>query len=174
MVDPSNPADGRETGGAAGLAAEESASGDAVLRDELRRGDFLAVFVLGLEHLDAPSLGGHEEALRADFGDLADLALHRAEGAYQMLAAVENLDLFAVQRGPGAWSGIAAAYDVVDEIDVVRPADLRLGGAAPALVARLGLVLHGLAVLAGHHQVGGLEHRLHAHGEEAVEKPPPG
>src|SRR5215467_14891718 len=121
MLDPSNPVDGRDYGGAGGLAAQHSAGGNTVLRDEVGRGDFLALFVLGLEYLDAAALGGHEEALRADFRDLADLALHGAEGAHPMLAAVEDLQPLAVDRGPGARRGIAAAYEVVDEIDVVGP-----------------------------------------------------
>src|SRR5215467_13317491 len=129
-----------------GSASERCARDDAVLRREFGRRHLLAVFVLGLEHLDATALRGDEEALRADFGDLADLALHGAEGAHQVLAAVEDLDLLAGERGPCARGGIAAADQVVDEIDVVRPVDLRFAGAAPALVARLRLVLHGLLV----------------------------
>src|SRR5262245_58313454 len=71
-------------------AAEQRARNDPVLRDELGRRDLLAVLVLRLEHLDPPSLTGDKEALRADFRDLADLPLHGAEGAHQVLAAVED------------------------------------------------------------------------------------
>src|SRR5215831_15727613 len=138
-------------------AAEDGACRDPVLSDEFGPGDLLAVLVLGLEHLDPPPLSGDEEALRADFGNFADLPLHRAEGAHQVLAAVEDLDLLAAERGPRAGGRVAAADEVVGEIDVVRPADLRFGGAAPAFVARQAFVLHCFLVLAGHDQVRGLE-----------------
>src|SRR5262249_52101437 len=106
---------------AGGLAAEERAGGGAGLSEEFRCGDFLAVLVLRLEDLDPPPLGSDEEALGADFGDLADFSLHGAEGAHEVLAAVEDLDFLAVERGPRAGRGIAAADQVVDEIDVGRP-----------------------------------------------------
>src|SRR5882672_9123503 len=177
MLEPSNSPDGgrvsarrpRRGAGSAGSAAEESADGEPVLGNELRSGDFLAFFVLRLEDLDTPALRGDEKALRADLRYLADLAFHGAERAHEMLAAVENLDFLAVQRGPGSRRRIAAADEVVREIDVARPVDLRLGGAAPALVAGLALVLDDLAVLAGHDEVRRLDHRLDAHGKEPVE-----
>src|SRR5215475_5467401 len=109
-------------------AAEHGACRDPVLSDEFGPGHLLAVLMHGLEHLDPPPLGGDEEALRADFGDFADLPLHRAERAHEVLAAVEDLDLLAAERGPRARGGVAAADEVVGEIDVVRPVDLRLGG----------------------------------------------
>ncbi len=52
---------------------------------------------------------------------------------------------------------------------MVVPIDLRLGGAAPALVARLRLVLHRLGVPAGDDQVGRLQHRGHAQREQPLE-----
>src|SRR5215467_4072833 len=122
-------------------AADQGACRDPVLSDEFGCGDLLAVLVLGLEHLDPPPLSGDEEALPADFGDFADLPLHRAECAHEVLAAIEDLDLLAAERGPRARRGVAAADEVVGEIDVIRPVDLRFGGAAPAFVARQALVL---------------------------------
>jgi hypothetical protein len=62
------------------LVAENGAWNEAVLGHEFSCGDLLAVFVLRLEHLDPPTLSGYEEALRTDFRNLADLALHGAEG----------------------------------------------------------------------------------------------
>src|SRR5882672_5079577 len=149
--------------------SEESARDQADLRDELGCGYLLAVFVLRFEDLDPPALGGDEETRGADLGNLSDFALYRPEGAKQVLAAVEDLQLLAVERGPGAGGGIAAAYEVVGEVDVGRPVDFRFGGAAPALVARLAFVLDRFAVLARHHQVGCFQHRLDPHGEKAVE-----
>src|SRR2546425_7170024 len=110
-----------------GSASEHGARTKSVLGYKFRRGEFLAVLVLGLEDLDAPPLGSHEEARGADFGNLADLAFHRAEGTEQVLAAVEDLQLLAIERGPGPWGGIAPAYEVVDEIHMGCPVDLRLG-----------------------------------------------
>src|SRR6267378_3061004 len=150
-------------------APEQGARSKAVLRHELGRGYFLAVFVLCLEDLDSSSLSSHEETRRADFGNLSDLALYRGECAEQMFSAVEDLQFLAVQRGPGAGGGVAAAYEVVSEIDMRRPVDFCLGGAAPAFVARAGFVLHGLALLARHHQVGRFEHRRHSHREQTIE-----
>src|SRR6267142_4252115 len=65
------------------LVAQSGAWNEAVLGHEFSCGDLLPVFVLRLEHLDPPALGRHEEALRADFRNLADLALHGAERADQ-------------------------------------------------------------------------------------------
>src|SRR6266850_2842915 len=150
-------------------APEQGARRETVLRHEFGRGYFLAVFVLCLEDLDSSSLSGHEEARGADFGNLSDLAFYRAECAEQMFAAVEDLQFLAAQRGPGAGGGVAAAYQVVSEFDMRGPVDFRFGGAAPALVARAALVLHRLAVLARHHQVGRFEHRSDPHREQAIE-----
>src|SRR6266571_1210984 len=148
---------------------EQAARSQAVLGYKFGRGYLLAVFVLRLEDLDSASLSGHEETRGADFGNLTDLAFYRAESAEHMLAAVEDLQFLSVQSSPRAGGGITAAYEVVDEIDVARPIDFRLGGAAPAFVARAGFVLNRFAVLAGHHQVGGLEHRRDPHREQAIE-----
>src|SRR4029077_8019074 len=183
MLDPSNPTARARHGdanksparggagpqGPGGSAAEQGARNDPVLGDEFGGRDVLTVLVLRLDYLDPPALGGHEEALRAVFGDLADLALYRAESTDEVLAAVEDLQLFAADRRPSARRRVAAADEVVSEINVVRPVDLRLRRAAPALVARKGFVLHGLLVLARDDEVRGFEHRLHAHGEEPVE-----
>src|SRR5882762_5922652 len=119
----------RPARGGRGSAPEQGARGKAVLRHELGRGYFLAVFVLCLEDLDSSSLGGHEETRGADFGNLSDLAFYRAERSEQMFAAVEDLQFLAAQRRPGAGGGVAAANQVVSEIDVRRPVDFRFGGA---------------------------------------------
>src|SRR5713101_9838220 len=114
-------------GGPCGRASapEQGARSEAVLRHEFGRGYFLAVFVLCLEDLDSSSLSGHEEARGADFGNLSDLSLYRAECAEQMFAAVEDLQFLAVQRGPGPGGGGAAAYEGGGESDMRRPVDVR-------------------------------------------------
>src|SRR6266702_5456295 len=150
-------------------APEQAARSQAVLGYKFGRGYLLAVFVLRLEDLDSASLSGHEETRGADFGNLTDLAFYRAESAEHMLAAVEDLQFLSVQSSPRAGGGITAAYEVVDEIDVARPIDFRLGGAAPAFVARAGFVLNRFAVLASHHHVGRFEHRRDPHREQAIE-----
>ena len=86
-----------------------------------------------------------------------------------MLFRVEHLEFHPVQGGPRAGRRIAAANQVVDEIHVVGPVDARLALAAPAFIAGLRLVLHQLLVLAGHDQVGRLDHGGHAHGKQAIE-----
>src|SRR6267143_5691597 len=96
-------------------APEQAARSEAVLGYKFGRGYFLAVFVLRLEDLDSSSLGSHEETRGADFGNLPDLAFYRAECAEQVFTAVEDLQFLAVQRGPGAGGGVAAAYEVVSE-----------------------------------------------------------
>src|SRR5467141_821515 len=150
-------------------APEQAARSEAVLGYKFARGYFLAVFVLRLEDLDSSSLSGHEETRGAEFGNLTDLAFYRAESAEHLFAAVEDLQFLSVQRGPCARRRIAPAYEVIDEVDVARPIDFRLGGAAPAFVARAGFVLNRFAVLAGHHQVGRFEHRRDPHWEQAIE-----
>src|SRR5713101_2979945 len=150
-------------------APEQAARSEAVLSYKFGRGYFLAVLMLCLEDFDSSSLSSHEETRGADFGNLADLAFYRSESAEHMFAAVEDLQFLSVQSSPGAGGGIAAAYEVVDEIDMARPVDFRLGGAAPSFVARAGFVLNRFAVLARHHQVGRFEHRRDPHRKQAIE-----
>src|SRR5215212_4368691 len=89
--------------------------------------DFLPVAELGAQHFDAPALGGDLEGLVRDFNHFADFSLDGAEGAYRMLARVEDLQLGAGQGGPRARRRVAAADHVVDEVDVVRPVQPGLG-----------------------------------------------
>ena len=106
---------------------------------------------------------------RGDVRDAADLAGHVGEPAEGDLAGVEDLERLAADGRPGARRGIASANHVVDLVDRLGPVDPGLGGAAPPLVARVRFVLHRLLVRAGDNRVGRLQHRLHAHREEAVE-----
>src|SRR6266436_4683978 len=113
---------------------EHRAGPQAQRERQLRCRQFLRILGLGLEHLDPTALAGDVHALGPDLDDLADLALYGAEPAGQMLPGLEDLDLLAVVRGPGARGRIAAANQVVGEIGVAGPVDASLRAAAPALV----------------------------------------
>src|SRR3972149_1123395 len=93
---------------------------DAARAQEIAGGGLLAVPELGAQHLDAPALGGHLEACRAAFDDLADLALDGTEGPDRQLAAVEDLQFRPVQGGPGARGRSGGPDQVVDYIDLIR------------------------------------------------------
>src|SRR5688572_15386673 len=149
--------------------AEDCTDRDVGALGPLGRRDLLGILALYLRDLDLPALRGDAHAGVGYLGDLADLALHRAERAHRVLLRAEELQLLAAYRGPCARRRIRPADEVVDEVHVVVPVQLRLVGAEPALVGGLRLVLHDLLVLARDHQVGGLEHGLHAHGKQPVE-----
>ena len=92
--------------------------------------------------LDEAALAVHDQRAVVDRHDLAELlALHLGEGAGDALRRVEHEQLLAIERGPGAGCGIAAADQVVDDVDVVRPVDARFRIADDALVAGVRLVL---------------------------------
>src|SRR5207248_3751782 len=84
------------------LASEDCADLDRSAGNKLRRGDFLAVAELGLSGVDAAALRGDHQPALTCLDHLAHLSLYRAEGAHQLLAAVEELQLHAVEHGPGA------------------------------------------------------------------------
>src|SRR5439155_208370 len=79
--------------------------------------------------------GLHEAALCenshppvADRDHLADLASpHHADGPGSDLACIEQIEFTLAEIRPGAGRGVAAADQVVDEIDMVRPVDVRFG-----------------------------------------------
>jgi hypothetical protein len=73
-----------------------------------------------------------------------------------MLAHSVQLQFLTLERRPGSRSRIAAADEVVDQIEVVVPVDPRFGVAAPTLVARLRFLLHPAHSAAVDDQVGGL------------------
>src|ERR1044071_970291 len=109
------------------LQAEPRARLHLARGNELGRGQLLAIAELRLAGVDAAALRGDDEAAVPHLDHLADLALHRAEGAHQLLAAVEELQLHAIQRGPGTGRRIGRADQVVDDLHMVRPVDPRLG-----------------------------------------------
>src|SRR4029079_5266287 len=121
-------------------ASQDAARLDRAAQDQLCSADLLAVAQFRLADVDATALRGdhHAPVLRLDH--LADLSLHGAERTHELLARVEELQLRAIERRPGARRRIGAADQVVDGVDMVRPVDLRLGLAEPAFVRGLPLV----------------------------------
>src|SRR5260221_11263202 len=97
------------------LRAENCTRGDVRALRPLRRGNLLALLGLHLRDLDLPALRGDADRLGTDVGDLADLALHRAEGAHEVFPRAEELQLLAADRGPRAGRRVQAADRVVDE-----------------------------------------------------------
>src|SRR6185503_2924291 len=85
-----------------GSGAQEGTRGHPRGLRPLRGGDFLALFGLHLRDLHLAALRGDAHRLGADRRDLADLALHRAERAHEVLPGAEELQLLAADRGPRA------------------------------------------------------------------------
>src|SRR5689334_12507556 len=79
---------------------------DGARGDELARGELLALAQLRAQHFDASALRAHLEAALGHFHHLADFSLDGAKGAHGVLACIENLQLGAAERAPGAGRGI--------------------------------------------------------------------
>src|SRR5712692_2578986 len=121
-------------------------------------------------YLDEPALGVDAQAVgpgRDNFTEL--LAADRAESWRHDLFRVEQIKLLVAMHRPGAWRRVAAADQVIDEIDVTRPVDARLGVAHPALIGRLFLVLGPFGGAPGGDEVGGLHQRLDPKRKDLVE-----
>src|SRR5579862_761626 len=117
------------------------------LGTELRRRYFLAILVPHTHQLDLAALHADPGTAAVDRGHGADLTLHLRKAARDVLTRVEHLQLLAAVGSPRPGSGITAADQVVDQIDMIVPVDAGLGGTAPTQVARLRFVLryqHGL------------------------------
>src|SRR5262249_6483169 len=101
-------------------------------------------------HFDKAALGEDSHPFLADRDHLADFAsAHHAKGLSRELARVEQIEFLLAEFRPGAGCGVAAADQVVDEIDMVCPVYLRLGFANPALVGRPALILGALGRATG-------------------------
>src|SRR5579871_4032630 len=148
---------------------EQAAGRDAARLCNLAAARFLTVLEFSLQNLDQPTLGSDLEALRGNIRDLADLSRHVGKTPEEGLAAVEDLQLFAVECGPRARRRIASPNQVVDVIDGLGPINFGLGRAAPAFVTGGRLILHGLGMFTGDHEVRRFEHRFDAHRKQAVE-----
>src|SRR6185503_21279763 len=98
---------------------EDRPDADARALRPLGRTELLGLLALHLGDLDLAALAGDAHRRVGDLGDLADLALHVAELAHQVLLRAEELDLLAVERGPRARRGIGGADQVVHARDVV-------------------------------------------------------
>src|SRR5476651_1594461 len=79
----------RESSDEGALRAENCTRGDAGRFRPLRRGNLLAFLGLHLRDLDLAALRRDADRRGPDVGDLADLALHRAEGADPVLPRAE-------------------------------------------------------------------------------------
>src|ERR1019366_4406363 len=140
------------------------------LQFRLGRGDFLAAVPADALHLDEAALAMDHDIGAVSRHDLADLfALHLGEGAGDALRALEQEQLLAVERGPGAGRRIAAANEVVGEVDVRGPVDVGFGIADDAFVAGVGFVLLMCFGGAGDDLVGGLQQAGDARREHLVE-----
>src|SRR4029453_2264247 len=159
----------RQRLGAASLSAERRSDAETGRAYELRGAYFLAVFTSRPEHFDDTALCGDIEARLGDGRHFAHFARDLRKAVKWAFARVEDLQLLAVQRRPRPRRGIAAPNQVVDEVDMMCPMNARLGFPAPPLVAFLRFILHDFPVLAGENEIGGFEHRFHAHREELVE-----
>src|ERR1022692_867124 len=135
--------------GSKALTAEQTARLNTRCLCKLATTHFLAIVELGLQHLNHTALTGYLEALRRDIGDFADLTRYVGKAPEEGLAGVEDLQLFAAERGPGTRSRVASSNQVVDMIDRLGPVDLSFGGAAPAFVTRLRVILYRLFVFTG-------------------------
>src|SRR5690242_10388334 len=110
------------------LAAENGSFGDA----RVGRGNLGAVVEAHPRHLDVAALGEDSHARLADRDDLADFAsADRAKGRGGDLARIEQVELALTCHGPGAGRRVAAADQVVHEVDMGRPVDPGLGLSDP-------------------------------------------
>src|SRR5262245_25543468 len=108
---------------AAPLAAEDRPLGDT----RFGRFDFRTIIETHSRHLDKASLGEDSHPLVTDRDNLADLAsAHHGKGLSRELSRIEQVEFLLAESRPGAGCGVAAADQVVDKIDMVRPVDLRL------------------------------------------------
>src|SRR6266851_1079328 len=136
----------------------------------LSGGYFLAVLEATAQHLDEAALAMDHDACGARIDHFAEArALDLGEGPSDVLARVEQIEAAAIDRRPGAGRRVAAANEVVSDLDMVGPVDARFRRAHPALVCGLALVLMALLRLAGDDEVGRLEQSGHAQREDPVE-----
>src|SRR5690606_35166314 len=121
------------------------------------------------------ALGAHplDRDRAAPCGDLEAVAGQREHGARFpgafARADVVDLQLVAVEEGPGAGLRVGAADQIVHLGNRLVPVDLGVRLAAPALVGGLALVLRDARRLARAHQVDRLHHGVDPHGEQVIE-----
>src|SRR5262249_25487034 len=127
--------------------------------------DLLAVGRLHARDLEAAVGAHHGEAVGIDGDDLAELAADALGVLGGQRLGVEDLELLAPERGPGAGSRIASPDQAVDLLPRLAPIDLRVVGSATALVGGFRLVLFDAWRLTGLDEIDRLQHRLDAHWE---------
>src|SRR5580658_6502906 len=96
--------------------------------------DLFAVGGLNAGNLEAPIGADHGEAVGFDHGNLASFAGDPLRVFRRQRLGVENFQLFAVERGPGAGRGIAAADQTIDLLPRLAPIDLGIVGTAAAFI----------------------------------------
>src|SRR5271165_2206895 len=127
---------------------------------ELRfgRGDLLAAIPADALHLDEAALAMDHRVGAVHRHDLADLfAFHLGEGAGDAFRALEQKQFLAAERGPGAGCRVAAANEIVSEVDMRSPVDVGFGVTDDAFVAGVGFVLLDRFGGAGDNLIGGLQ-----------------
>src|SRR5215471_14620328 len=165
-----DPSDGGETGRkAVRRSGKPCLDGEAHRLRPLAGLDLLAVGGLHPGDLEAPVGANHGEAVRLDRDDLAELAADPLGVAGGQRLGVEDFQLLAVERGPGAGRRIAAANEPVDLLPGLAPIDLGVIWPAAPLVGRLRLVLLDARRIAGLYQVDRFQHGVDAHREQPIE-----
>src|SRR6202050_1955022 len=102
--------------------------------------DLLAVGGLHACNLEAPIGADHGKTVGFDHGDFADLAGDTFWILRRQRLGVEDFQLLAVERGPGARRRIATADQAVDLLPRLAPVDPGIVGPAAAFVGGLGFV----------------------------------
>ena len=99
--------------------------------------DFLAVGRLNARDFEAPIGADHGKAVRFNRGDFAELAADPLRVLGRQRLGVEDFQLLAVERRPGAGRRIAAADQTVDLLPGLAPVDFGVVRPAAAFIGRL-------------------------------------
>ncbi len=122
-----------------------------------------------LGHFDFAAVSRHAETSLTHGGDRADAAGNLREGPHRVLARVEELQLLVVPERPRPGSGVATPDQVIDQVDMSMPVDLRFGRTAPAFIAGAGIVLRRRRCVARRNEIRGFHERGDSHGKQPVE-----
>src|SRR5688572_15859500 len=150
-------------------SAEQHAIRKTVSLREITPAQLLAVGAACPQNLDCAALCCHQKGRPGDVTHLADLAGDVGKASEHVFARIEDLNLLSIQCRPCTRCRIAAAYDVVNEIDVRGPVDTSFGLAAPTFVTRKAFVLLSLRVLVGSYELRCFQNRFNAERKELVE-----
>src|SRR6202048_4580401 len=132
------------------------------------RGDFGTV-CLPARALHPPIGADSGEAVRADLDDFARFAADPLGVLGRQRFCLEHLEVLSIDRGPGAWGGIAAADEAIDLDPRLAPVDARIVRSATTFIGGFGLVLLDAGSLPGFDEIDGFQHRIDTHWKEPVE-----